>query len=47
MTVGSAVRASGLVKQFGDKKAVDGVDLSIPTGSFYGIAGPNGAGQLR
>lgn len=45
MAGGSAVQATGLVKHFGEKKAVDGVDLSIPTGSFYGIAGPNGAGK--
>lgn len=41
----TAVVATGLVKHFGEKKAVDGVDLSIPRGSFYGIAGPNGAGK--
>jgi ABC-2 type transport system ATP-binding protein len=40
-----AVAISGLVKVFGDKRAVDGVDLTIPRGSFYGIAGPNGAGK--
>jgi ABC-2 type transport system ATP-binding protein len=34
-----------LVKAFGDKRAVDGVDLTIPKGTFYGIAGPNGAGK--
>lgn len=41
----SAIRAHGLVKQFGSVRAVDGVDLEIPQGSFYGIAGPNGAGK--
>ncbi len=40
-----AVRATGLVKAFGDTRAVDGVDLAIPQGTFYGIAGPNGAGK--
>jgi len=40
-----AVRATGLVKAFGELRAVDGVDLLIPQGSFYGIAGPNGAGK--
>lgn len=40
-----AVEANGLVKSFGDVRAVDGVDLRIPRGSFYGIAGPNGAGK--
>ncbi|MDO8210619.1 ATP-binding cassette domain-containing protein [Conexibacter sp. CPCC 206217] len=40
-----AIEASGLVKQFGDKRAVDGVDLAVPTGSVYGVLGPNGAGK--
>jgi len=40
-----AVHATGLVKTFGELRAVDGVDLLIPQGSFYGIAGPNGAGK--
>ncbi len=40
-----AVQANGLVKVFGDVRAVDGIDLRIPRGSFYGIAGPNGAGK--
>jgi ABC-2 type transport system ATP-binding protein len=43
--VSLALRATGLVKAFGDVVAVDGVDLEIPQGSFYGIAGPNGAGK--
>ncbi len=40
-----AVEAKGLVKIFGDNRAVDGVDLSIPTGCIYGVLGPNGAGK--
>lgn len=40
-----ALEARGLVKIFGNKRAVDGVDLTIPRGTFYGIAGPNGAGK--
>jgi ABC-2 type transport system ATP-binding protein len=40
-----AVHATGLVKTYGELRAVDGVDLQIPQGSFYGIAGPNGAGK--
>jgi len=40
-----AVEAHGLVKVFGDNRAVDGVDLSIPTGSIYALLGPNGAGK--
>jgi ABC-2 type transport system ATP-binding protein len=40
-----AVEARGLVKVFGDNRAVDGVDLAIPTGCIYGLLGPNGAGK--
>ncbi|WHY86297.1 ATP-binding cassette domain-containing protein [Neobacillus novalis] len=40
-----AVEASGLVKTFGTNRAVDGVDLKVPTGSIYGVLGPNGAGK--
>lgn len=41
----NALQATGLVKAFGDTRAVDGLDLAVPRGSFYGIAGPNGAGK--
>jgi ABC-2 type transport system ATP-binding protein len=40
-----AIEARGLVKVYGDNRAVDGVDLSVPTGSIYGVLGPNGAGK--
>jgi ABC-2 type transport system ATP-binding protein len=40
-----AVEAIDLVKDFGDTRAVDGVSLSVPTGSIYGLLGPNGAGK--
>ncbi|MET3507887.1 ATP-binding cassette domain-containing protein [Halalkalibacter oceani] len=40
-----AVEAKGLVKIFGNFKAVDGVDLKIRKGSVYGFLGPNGAGK--
>src|SRR5690349_6529619 len=40
-----AVEAHGLVKAFGDNRAVDGVDLSVRAGSVYGVLGPNGAGK--
>ncbi|WP_298129601.1 ATP-binding cassette domain-containing protein [Micropruina sp.] len=40
-----AVEADGLVKVFGTNRAVDGVDLRVPTGSIYGVLGPNGAGK--
>jgi ABC-2 type transport system ATP-binding protein len=40
-----AIEASGLVKQFGDTRAVGGVDLSVRLGAVYGFLGPNGAGK--
>jgi ABC-2 type transport system ATP-binding protein len=40
-----AIEASGLVKHFGETKAVDGVDLAVRRGSVYGVLGPNGAGK--
>ncbi|QAY66540.1 ATP-binding cassette domain-containing protein [Paenibacillus protaetiae] len=40
-----AVEANGLVKHFGDNKAVDGVYLNVRAGSIYGVLGPNGAGK--
>jgi ABC-2 type transport system ATP-binding protein len=40
-----AIEARGLVKVFGNKRAVDGVDLSIPSGCIYALLGPNGAGK--
>jgi len=35
----------GLHKAFGRKVAVDHIDLTVPTGSFFGLVGPNGAGK--
>ncbi|MBD5787706.1 ATP-binding cassette domain-containing protein [Cellulosimicrobium terreum] len=40
-----AIEARGLVKVFGDNRAVDGVDLTVQTGTVYGVLGPNGAGK--
>jgi ABC-2 type transport system ATP-binding protein len=40
-----AVTASGIVKRFGDRRVVDGVDMMVPRGSVYGVLGPNGAGK--
>ncbi|SDX30002.1 ABC-2 type transport system ATP-binding protein [Marininema mesophilum] len=40
-----AVEAHGLVKTFGDNRAVDGVNLNVRAGSIYGVLGPNGAGK--
>jgi ABC-2 type transport system ATP-binding protein len=40
-----AVSARGLVKDFGDNRAVDGIDLDVHRGEIYGVLGPNGAGK--
>jgi ABC-2 type transport system ATP-binding protein len=40
-----AIETSGLVKTFGETRAVDGVDLAVPRGAVYGVLGPNGAGK--
>ena len=40
-----AISARGLVKHFGDVKAVDGIDLDVPRGMIFAILGPNGAGK--
>ena len=40
-----AIEATGLVKTFGQTRAVDGVDLSVRRGCIYGVLGPNGAGK--
>jgi ABC-2 type transport system ATP-binding protein len=40
-----AIEASGLVKTFGETRAVDGVDLRVRRGAVYGVLGPNGAGK--
>src|SRR5215207_1953152 len=40
-----AVDAHGLVKTFGDMRAVDGVDLTVRRGEVFGVLGPNGAGK--
>jgi ABC-2 type transport system ATP-binding protein len=40
-----AVETQGLTRDFGGVRAVAGVDLAVPAGSFYGFLGPNGAGK--
>ena len=41
----SAIMTKALVRRFGGKAAVDGVDLDIRRGEIYGFLGPNGAGK--
>lgn len=43
--VDDPVRAQGLVKKFGDSKALDGLDLVVRPGQVHGFLGPNGAGK--
>lgn len=40
-----AVQALGLSRSFGTNRAVDGVDLTIPSGMIFGLLGPDGAGK--
>ncbi|MFD0339654.1 ATP-binding cassette domain-containing protein [Streptomyces sp. NPDC127117] len=42
---GYAVRAEGLEKRYGEKRALDGFDLTVRTGTVHGLLGPNGAGK--
>jgi ABC-2 type transport system ATP-binding protein len=44
-TMELAVETHGLTRDFGSVRAVAGVDLAVPSGSFYGFLGPNGAGK--
>src|SRR5690349_2722164 len=40
-----AIETRGLTRDFGDFRAVDGIDLKVERGTFYGFLGPNGAGK--
>jgi ABC-2 type transport system ATP-binding protein len=40
-----AISARGLVRHFGEVKAVDGIDLDVPRGMIFALLGPNGAGK--
>ncbi|MEV7190895.1 ATP-binding cassette domain-containing protein [Streptomyces sp. NPDC093510] len=42
---GFAVRAEGLEKRYGEKRALDGFDLYVEQGTVHGLLGPNGAGK--
>ena len=39
------VRATGLVKRYGEQVALDGLDLAVEEGTVLGLLGPNGAGK--
>jgi ABC-2 type transport system ATP-binding protein len=40
-----AIETEGLVKVFGETRAVDGIDLAVRPGTVFGVLGPNGAGK--
>jgi len=40
-----AIQVSNVVKTFGDVRALDGIDLTVPSGQVVGLLGPNGAGK--
>ncbi len=39
------IEVKKLVKTFGDFRALDGLDIKVPSGAVYGLVGPNGAGK--
>ncbi|WP_142122309.1 ABC transporter ATP-binding protein [Rarobacter faecitabidus] len=41
----AVIRAAGLVKTYGEKRAVDGITFEVPAGESFGLLGPNGAGK--
>ena len=41
-----AIKINNLFKTYDNVKAVQGIDLEINKGEFYGLLGPNGAGKL-
>ena len=41
----AAVELSSVSKWFGDRAAVDALDLTVPRGAVYGFLGPNGSGK--
>jgi ABC-2 type transport system ATP-binding protein len=45
MEASNGIRVEGLVRQFKNVRAVDGIDLEVRPGEIYGFLGPNGAGK--
>src|SRR5690349_12148965 len=45
MATVDAIAVTGLVKTFGDFRALDGLDLTVAAGEVHGFLGPNGAGK--
>ena len=45
MSTAAAISIQGLVKRYGARAALDGLELEVPQGAIYGFLGPNGAGK--
>ena len=45
VATGPVIQVRGLVKRYGDVKAVDGIDFDVAPGEVFGLLGPNGAGK--
>jgi ABC-2 type transport system ATP-binding protein len=45
VATGPVIRVRGLVKRYGDIRAVDGIDFDVAPGEIFGLLGPNGAGK--
>ena len=45
MSTNPAIQVRGLVKKYGDKTAVAGIDLTVEQGEIFALLGPNGAGK--
>jgi ABC-2 type transport system ATP-binding protein len=41
----NAIEVHGVSKRFGEVVALNGLDLTVPAGTVFGLPGPNGAGQ--
>ena len=42
---GPAIEVAGLTTSYGDHRVLDGIDLTVPTGTVHALLGPNGAGK--
>ena len=45
VATGPVIQVRGLVKRYGDIRAVDGIDFDVAPGEIFGLLGPNGAGK--
>mgnify|MGYP003303978325 FL=1 len=41
----NVIECKGIVKQFGNYRALDNVSIAVPEGKIFGLLGPNGAGK--